>query len=76
MFSEENYVPNHKIESVSMLIKIIISSLLCHNDTIYKEWLKSIYYFKGEHAQTQFWSNFEITKCCDDLEDKVKVIKI
>ena len=35
-----------------------------------------INYFKGEHAQTQFWSNFEITKCCGYLEYKVKVIKI
>ena len=37
---------------------------------------ESINYFKGEHAQTQFWSKFEITKCCGDLEHKVKVIKI
>ena len=36
----------------------------------------SINYFKGEHAQTQFWSNFEITKCCGYREYKVKVIKI
>ena len=28
------------------------------------------------HAQTQFWVNFEITKCCGYLEYKVKVIKI
>ena len=25
-------------------------------------------YFKGDHAQTQFWSIFEVTKCCGDLE--------
>ena len=30
--------------------------------------MKSINYYKGEHAQTQFWSNFEITKCCGYLE--------
>ena len=65
-----------QIESASMLTKIIISSCLRHNDTIYTEWLKSINYFKGEHAQTQFWSNFEITKCYGGLEHKVKVIKI
>ena len=43
-----------QIASASMLAKIIINSLLYHNDTIhvYKEWLKSINYFKGEHAQT------------------------
>ena len=35
-----------------------------------------INYFKGEHAQTQLWSNFEITKCCGYREYKVKVIKI
>ena len=35
----------------------------------------SINYFKGEHALTQFWSNFEITKCCGYREYKVKVIK-
>ena len=29
-------VPQPQIESVSMLTKIIISSLLCHNDTMYK----------------------------------------
>ena len=36
----------------------------------------SINYFKGEHAQKQFWSNFEIKKCCGYREYKVKVIKI
>ena len=30
--------------------------------------LKSINYFKGEHAQTQFWSYFEKSKCCGYLE--------
>ena len=59
-----------------LLTKIIISSLLCHNDKIYKEWLKSIDNFKGLHAQTQFWSKIEITMCCGDLEYKVKVIKM
>ena len=29
------------------LTNIIISSLLCHSDTMYKEWLKSFNYFKG-----------------------------
>ena len=42
-------------------------SLLCHNDT---GWNPLI------HAQTQFWVNFEMTKCCGYLEYKVKVIKI
>ena len=56
--------PLLQIESASMLAKIIISSLLCHNDKIYKECLKSIDYFKGYHAQTQFWSKIEITMCC------------
>ena len=36
----------------------------------------SINYFKEEHAQTQFWPNFEITKCCGYREYKVKAIKI
>ena len=57
---------------LTMLTKIIIISILCQNDTIYKEWLKFINFFKGEHAQIQFWSKFEITKCCGDLEHKVK----
>ena len=69
--------PHPQIVLASMLTKIIISSLLCHNDKKYIEWLKSINYdFKGKHAQTQFWSNFEIRKCCGDLEHKVKFIKI
>ena len=38
--------------------------------------LKSIKYFKREHAQTQFWSDFENTKCCGHLDCKVKVIEI
>ena len=37
---------------------------------------KFINYFKGEHEQTQFWSNFKYTKCCGYLEYKVKVIEI
>ena len=34
------------------------------------------HYFKGERAQTQFWSNFEITKWCGYREYKVQVIRI
>ena len=49
--------PQPQIESASIFTKIIISSLLFHNDTIYKERLKFINYFKGERAQIQFWSN-------------------
>ena len=45
VFSEENYVPQLYKESASMLVQILISSLLCQ-DTINKEWLKSINYFK------------------------------
>ena len=41
--------------------------IVLNNDTIYKECLKSINYFKREHAQTQFWSNFENTKCSGAL---------
>ena len=29
--------------------------------------------FKGEHAQTHLWSNFESTKCCGYFEYKIKV---
>ena len=43
-------------------------SLLCHNDPSIN--------IKGEHAQTQFWSNFEITKCCGYREVKVKVANL
>ena len=46
MFSEESYVPQPQIELAGMFTKIIVSFLLCHNDTIYKEWLISINYFK------------------------------
>ena len=30
--------------------------------------------FQEGHAQTQFWSNFENTKCCGNFEYKVYVI--
>ena len=66
VFSKENYVPpppNHNFSRQACLLLFIVS-----------HW--SINYFKGEHAQTQFWSNFEITKCCGYREYKVKVIKI
>ena len=59
-----------QFESACMLTKMIVSSLLCHNDTIFTEWLKFINNFKDEHAQTQFWSKLEITKCCGDLKHK------
>ena len=48
-----------QIEMASMLTKIIISSILSHNDTLYKERLKSLNYLQGEHAQTQI----ELSKC-------------
>ena len=68
MFSEEYYVPpptppNRSLSRQASLLLFIVS-----------QW--SITNFKGEHAQTQFWSNFEITKCCGYREYKVKVIKI
>ena len=40
--------PYPQIESASMLTKLIISSKLCHNDTIYEEWVQSINYCKGD----------------------------
>ena len=49
VFSEQKYAPQLQFESAS-----ILTALYC----------VSINYFKGEHAQTQFRSNFEITKCC------------
>ena len=50
-----------QIESARMLTALIF---------ILSQWyrLKSINYFKREHAQTQFWSNFENTKCCGYTE--------
>ena len=63
MFSEENYVPlNRKLCQQACLLLFIVS-----------QWyrLESINYFKREHAQTQFWSSFEITKCWGYLEYKV-----
>ena len=57
--------PQPQIESASMLTALYCFTMIR---------LKSINYFKGEHAQTQFWSNFETTKCCDYLD--VNVIKI
>ena len=56
VLSKEKYAPppyQPQIELTSMLTKIITSSLLCHNDTKYKEWLKSINSLKGGHALTQ-----------------------
>ena len=50
---QRKIVPQPQIKSVSMLTKIKTSSLLCHSGTMYKEWLKSIKYYMGEHAQTQ-----------------------
>ena len=48
-----------QIELVSMLTALycdtMIQAEICH-------------YFRGEHAQTQLGSNFEITKCCGYLE--------
>ena len=64
MFSEENYVH----PTANRVGKHAYCFLLCHNDP-------SII-VKGEHVQTQFWSNFEITKCSGYREYKVKVIKI
>ena len=67
VFSEENYVPNRKLSRQACLLLFIVS-----------QWyrLKSINHFIWEHAQTQFWSIFETTKCCSYLEYKVNVIKI
>ena len=59
--------PKLQIELASILTAIFVS-----------QWyrLKSINYFKAEHLQTQFWSNFETTECCDYPEYKVKISEI
>ena len=62
-FQRKTMAPQRQIELASMLTQVLISSLLCHYDTIYRVWLKSINYFMGEHAETHFWSKLEITKC-------------
>ena len=51
--------PNHNRSQQEFLLLFIVSQC-------------SINYFKGEHAQTQFWSNVEITKCCGYREYNVK----
>ena len=51
-----------------------LSRLLFIVSQLYR--LKFVNYFKGEHAKTQVWSNYEITKCCGFLGYQVKVIKI
>ena len=55
--------PNRSLSRQACLLLFIVSQ-------------RSIIYFKGEHAQTQFMSNFEITKCCGYREYKAKVTKI
>ena len=59
--------PNHKLSLQACLLLFIASQ---------RYRLKSINYFKREHAQTQYWSNFEITMCSGYLEYKIKIIKI
>ena len=56
--------PKLQIESASMLTALYCVTMI----------QASINYFKGEHAQTQFWSNFENTKCCGYIEYKIRVI--
>ena len=69
--------PQLQIESASMLTKIIISSLLYHNDTIFKEWLKSINYFKESLLKHNFGQNLKLKSAVVNLNIyKVKVIKI
>ena len=67
-FQRKTMSSNHKLSWQACLLLFIVSQ---------RYRLKSINSFKGEYAQTQFWSNFEITKCCGYLEYiMVKVIKI
>ena len=56
--------PQLQLESASMLTALYCVTII-HQ-----------LFHRGEQAQTQFWSNFEITKCCGYHEYKVKVIKI
>ena len=67
MFQEENYVPKLQIESANMLTALYCDTL------IQAELHLSLQGRAG--ALTQFWSNFEITKCCGYLEYKAKVNK-
>ena len=39
-------------------------------------WSESMNLLKRKHVGTLFWAKFDISKCCCDLENKVKVTKI
>ena len=66
-FKRKTMSPKLQIESASML-----TALYC--DTLIQAELHLLLQGKAG-AQTQFWSNFVITKCCGYLEYKVKVNK-
>ena len=63
VFFREELSPNPNLSQQACLLLFIVSQC-------------SINYIKGEHAETQFWSIFENTKCCGYREYKVKVTKI
>ena len=50
--------PGPEIESASMLF--LISLLLCHNDTIYKEWLKSIIISSDSMRKHNYGQNLKL----------------
>ena len=58
-----------------MIAHILISSSLCHNDTVYKEWLQSYQLVHGIACGNIILLKFEITKYWCDLENKVNVFK-
>ena len=66
-FQRKTMTPKLKIESKSMLTALYCVTML--QAEIHQ-------LFKGEHAQTEFWSNFDNTKCCEYLQYQVKVIEI
>ena len=62
-------------ESSSMLTKIIISSLLCHNDTIYKGWLKSINYSRESMHKHNFGQNLKLQSAVVTLNIRLRASK-
>ena len=58
--------PELQIESASMLTVLYCVTMI--QAEIHQ-------LFQGEHAKTQFMSNYEYTKCCGYLEYKLRVIE-
>ena len=76
MSSEDKYVPQTANGVSKKVTQIIISSILCHNDTIYKEWLNPSIISKESMHKNYFDQNLKLQNLFNSFLTHASLVEI